>query len=250
MKQLNVLNPQTKPFFYHDFEAALKRLENDLRKGPCYALLIGESGTGKTTLLRTLLSRLDQRKYNIIYLCHGRPSPSALSRVMAHKFHFPLKYTRAETSQLLLQSLQNLPTKPFLWIDEAQMMPDDTLHEIRLLSEADLMGPPLFSVLLCGLPPLKDKLLNPDLFALWRRINPKLYLTGILHQEFDAYIKHRFGTESASRLDKESWLHIFEQSRGIPALVDLIIGECLKAVESGPISKKTVCVIIDELEIS
>ena len=250
MNQLNVLKPQTKPFFYHDFELALNRLENDLKQGPCYALLVGESGTGKTTLLRTLLSRLDQRKYNIIYLCHGRPSPSALSRVMAHKFHFPLKYTRAETSQLLLQSLRNLPTKPFLWIDEAQMMPDDTLHEIRLLSEADLEGPPLFSVLLCGLPPLKDKLLNPDLFALWRRINPKLYLTGILHEELGPYIQHRFGKANASRLDNESLLHTFEQARGIPAVVDLIVSECIKSVKSGPIPKQTVCEIIDELEIS
>ncbi len=130
------------------------------------------------------------------------------------------------------------------------MMPDDTLHEIRLLSEADLEGPPLFSVLLCGLPPLKEKLLNPDLFALWRRINPKLYLTGILHEELDAYLQHRFGKPNASRLDPESRLHIFEQARGIPALVDLIVSECLKSVKSGAIPKKTVCEIIDELEIS
>jgi general secretion pathway protein A len=249
MKPLNVLEPLTQPFFYHDFKSALDRLENNLVNGPCYALLIGESGTGKTTLLRTLLTRLDPRKYNIIYLCHGRPSPSALARVLAHKFHFPLRYTRAETS-LLLQSLRNLPTKPFLWIDEAQMMPDDTLHEIRLLSEADLEGPPLFSVLLCGLPPLKDKLRNPELFALWRRINPKLYLTGILHQEIGAYLQHRFGKQTPSRLDNESLLHIFEQARGIPALVDLIVSECIKSAPSGPISKKTVCDIIDELELS
>ena len=249
MKPLNVLEPLTQPFFYHDFKSALDRLEKDLVNGPCYALLIGESGTGKTTLLRTLLTRLDGRKYQIIYLCHGRPSPSALARVLAHKFHFPLRYTRAETS-LLLQSLRDLPAKPFLWIDEAQMMPDDTLHEIRLLSEADLQGLPLFSVLLCGLPPLKDKLRNPDLFALWRRIHPKLYLTGILHQEIDAYLQHRFGKENASRLENESLLHIFEHARGIPALVDLIVSECIKSVASGPISKKTLCDLIDELELS
>jgi type II secretory pathway predicted ATPase ExeA len=97
---------------------------------------------------------------------------------------------------------------------------------------------------------LKEKLRNPELFALWRRINPKLYLTGILHQEIDAYLQHRFGKENASRLENESLLHIFEQARGIPALVDLIVSECIKSVPSGPISKKTVCDIIDELELS
>ena len=58
MKPLNLLEPLTTPFFYHDFKSALDRLENDLVNGPCYALLIGESDTGKTTLLRTLLTRL------------------------------------------------------------------------------------------------------------------------------------------------------------------------------------------------
>jgi general secretion pathway protein A len=247
---MNILSPQTQPFPYHDFAAALTRLENDFKQGPCYALLVGESGTGKTTLLRTLLTRLDQRTYNIIYLCHGRPSPSALSRVMAHKFHFPLRYTRAETSQLLMQSLRNLPIKPFLWIDEAQMMPDETLHEIRLLSEADLQEPPLFSVLLCGLPPLKEKLLNPDLFPLWRRINPKIYLTGLLFEEMEAYLQHRFGKKEVTRFEEGSLLHVFENARGIPAVVDLIVGECLKSAPSGLIARKTVAETIDDLEIS
>jgi len=70
-----------------------------------------------------------------------------------------MRQTRAETSRLLVQTLRNLPTRLLFWIDEAQSMRDDTLHELRLLSEADLEGPPLFSVLLSALPDLKDRLL-------------------------------------------------------------------------------------------
>ena len=250
MKKNNVLEPQNKPFLFHDFKEALDRLESSLKKGPSYALLLGESGTGKTTLLRTLSSRLDPRKYQIIYLCHGRPSPSALARVLAHTFHLPLRYTRAETSRLLRQTLQNLPTRLLFWIDEAQMMPDDTLHEIRLLAEADLDGPPLFSVILSGLPQLKEKLLNPALFPLWRRINPKVHINGLLQQELSAYVEHRFKEKISSRLTDEILLMLFEHSRGIPAVLDLFISECLKTVKPGPIPRQTVSEIIENLEIS
>ena len=250
MKAPNPLDPQGNPFSFQDFKDGLKRLESALKQGPCYALLLGESGTGKTTLLRTLYSNLDPQKYHIIYLCHGRPSPSALANVLAHTFHLPVRYTRAETSRMLHQTLRNLPTKLLLWIDEAQMMPDDTLHEIRLLSEADLMGPPLFSVILSGLPTLKDKLLNPTLFPLWRRIHPKIYLNGLLRQELTAYVEHRFGKKTTTRFTEEILLMLFEHSRGIPAVLDLFISECLKPVKAGPIPRQTVSEIIETLEIS
>jgi len=250
MKQNSMLTPPNNPFLFQDFSEALERLETALKKGPCYALLVGESGIGKTTLLRSLYSKLDPRKYHIIYLCHGRPSPSALARVLAHTLHLPLKYTRAETSRLLLQTLRALPTKLLFWIDEAQMMPDDTLHEIRLLAEADLEGPPLFSVILSGLPLLKEKLQNPTLFPLWRRINPKAVINGLLRHELPAYIEHRFNQKIAAQFPEETLLMLFEHSRGIPAVVDLFVGEGLKIAKSAPISPKILSEIIEHLEIS
>jgi len=157
------------PFRYQDFRRAHEVLSRALRQNG-YALLLGESGTGKTTLLRDLAAGLDRSRYSLLYLCHGRPSPSALARVLAEALHLPLQRTRAEMSRLLMQHLRAWPTRLLLWIDETQLISEDTLHEIRLMAEADLEGPPLFSVILAALPELKERLLAPNLFPLWRRI--------------------------------------------------------------------------------
>jgi ABC-type Fe3+/spermidine/putrescine transport system ATPase subunit len=68
--------PITHPFLYQDFQQAFSTLETALRRAPTYALLLGDSGSGKTTLLRALAAKLDRRRFQVLYLCHGRPSPS------------------------------------------------------------------------------------------------------------------------------------------------------------------------------
>ena len=235
---------------YRDFEQAFTSLKSALSHGSSYTLLLGESGTGKTTLLRTLHAKLDRRRFHILYLCHGQPSPSGLARVLAEALHLPLRRTRAETSRLLVQTLRNLPTRLLFWIDEAQMIRDDTLHEIRLLSEADLEGPPLFSVLLSALPDLKDRLRAPQLFPLWRRITTRVSLTGLLREELRPYLSHSLSQQPVERFSDDALSIIFEQARGIPALTRSFAEYCLEASPEGEITTDLVAEALDQLESS
>ena len=237
-----------KPFMYEDFQHALNSLNEALVQGPAYALLLGDSGSGKTTLLRTLAAGLDRRRFHVLYLCHGQPSPSGLARVLAEALHLPLRRTRAETSRLLVQTLRNLPTRLLFFIDEAQLIRDDTLHEIRLLAEADLEGPPLFSVVLSALPALKDQLLAPQLFPLWRRIRPKLTLTGLRRNELERFLDHRIAKHTAARFDAPALDAIFEQGRGTPALMSDYVHACLHAHPKGPIRAEQVAEVLDQIE--
>ena len=235
------------PFLFRDFAHAADALLISLRRHDPYVLLLGESGSGKTTLLRHMQAKLDKRSFSVLYLCHGRPSPSALARVLADALHLPIRRTRAETSRLLLATLKNLPAKLLLWIDEAQLIHDDTLHELRLLSEADLDGPPLFCVILSALPQLKERLLAPDLFPLYRRITTRVRLRGLLHEEVAPFIDHALGNRTARRFSPEALNVIFEQARAIPAIVLAHVRLCLDndTNAKGPIEKQSV---VDTLE--
>jgi len=238
------------PFMYEDFREALDSLSGALTRAPAYALLLGDSGSGKTTLLRTLAASLDRRRFQILYLCHGQPSPSGLARVLAEALHLPLRRTRAETSRLLVQTLRNLPTRLLFFIDEAQLIRDDTLHEIRLLAEADLDGPPLFSVVLSALPELKDQLLAPQLFPLWRRIRPKVTLTGLRRSELEPFLAHSIDSDVAARFDSHALDAIFEQGRGTPALLAAFADAALTACPDRVISQEQVAEVLERIEAS
>jgi type II secretory pathway predicted ATPase ExeA len=238
------------PFLYHDFRHAADILLAALRRHHPYILLLGESGSGKTTLLRHLQDKLDKRAFSVLYLCHGRPSPSALARVLADALHLPIRRTRAETSRLLLSTLKNLPAKLLLWIDEAQLIADDTLHELRLLSEADLDGPPLFCVILAALPQLKERLLAPDLFPLHRRISTRVRLRGLLHEEVGPFIDHALGEKTSQRFSAEALSVMFEQARAIPAIIKSHAALCVDTCKNTKttIDKQTVIDLLDSID--
>lgn len=246
---LNALPP---PYVYKDFRNAADNLIDALRQHEPYLLLLGESGSGKTTLLRYVQRKLDKRAYSVLYLCHGRPSPSALARVLADTLHLPIRRTRAETSRMLLSTLKELPAKLLFWIDEAQLIHDDTLHELRLLSEADLNGPPLFCVILSALPMLRERLRAPDLFPLYRRIATRVLLRGLLHEEVAPFIDHVLGPHTSSRFSKEALSVIFEQGRALPALIKSHACLCLRASRDAKstIDKQSVVDVLNSSEES
>jgi general secretion pathway protein A len=215
---------------YSDFDAARDQLARAIPAGPFYGILVGPSGSGKTSLLREVASTLDRHRFQSHYLAHSGTSTSGLGRFLAEILHITPRRSHTETLHAMSQALRALPFRIILFVDEAHLLGDDALQEVRLLAESELESPPLFTVLLSGAPELKKRLDAPFLFPLKRRITVRLELTGLRQDEVGPFLSFRLGEEAASRFSPEILPIIFERTRGIPALVECLARLCLESV--------------------
>jgi len=235
-------------FMFNDFKLLLKNLQNAIKQKQSYSLLLGESGTGKTTILKTLSKSLDKSKYQLLYISHGQPTPSTFIRLLAGHFHLPVRNSRAETSKLILQTIRHLPQYLLIFFDEAHYLSDETFIEIRLLAEAELDQPSLFSVIFSALPSLKNRLLTPNLFPLWRRMITKNNLRGLIIEEVKSFLEFSFSKKTIDKISNEARNLIFEQSFGTPALLNLYTQQLLNKFPNTNITKEHVLEIIDNNE--
>jgi general secretion pathway protein A len=231
---------------YQDFKAALDSLRANLKR-PGYSMLVGESGTGKTTLLRTLGLQLDRSRYQMLYICQGNLTSSSVARLVAAALHLHVPRTRAAICRMLTQHLRTLPSHLLLWVDEAQRLPEETLEELRVLSESDLEGPPLFSLVLTGLPILMQNLRSPSLFPLLRRIQVKAELRGLRSQELQPFLRHLGLKIRENTVSAEALSAIFEHGRGIPALIASLTQFCLREHPAQDLSVEGVAQAVEHL---
>lgn len=221
------------PAAYADFARAAAAMKDALSRGPFYGLLVGASGTGKTSLLRYVASQLDRHRVQVLYVAQARLSPSALGRLLAQALHVGSRRTHAETLRMLAQVIRDLPQHLALLLDEAQRLPVETIEEVRLLAESELERGPLFSVVLAGPPELKERLEAPDLFGLKRRIAIKVELTGLRADECRPFLEKRLEERALARLSPEALSLLFERGRGVPALVERYAAITLERVANG-----------------
>ena len=154
---------------------ALSNLQYGLFSSKPITLLIGEAGTGKTTLLHSALESERCRQVRAIYMNNPTLTRDEFVESLAKRFE--LGDRAAESKAALLEGLEPLLLKrraqgeiTALVVDEAQSLSDELLEEIRLLANSETATEKLLPVILAGQPELRDRLNDSRLRQLKQRV--------------------------------------------------------------------------------
>jgi len=205
---------------------ALARLEYAVEEKEL-ALLVGDIGSGKTTLSRALIDRIGDTR-PIILLINPRLTPTQLLRAIAQGLGIDPPRMRNDLLDRIhtkLFELYEAKREPVLMIDEAQLIPTkSTFDEIRLLTNFQLDDQNLLSVILIGQPELDKRLARDAYEPLRQRIGLRYSLGPLSLEETIHYIDHRIRVAGGARnpFNRAAMEEIHTVSGGIPRLINTL----------------------------
>ncbi|HIJ96223.1 MAG TPA: AAA family ATPase [Desulfuromonadales bacterium] len=196
--------------------------------------LTGEVGTGKTTMLRTLLSQLDHDKYTSALIFNPRLSSDQLLASICREFCLPVVENNLHEYLELLNSFlieqNHVGRTVVLVIDEAQNLAPDVLEQVRMISNLETERDKLIQIILAGQPELDAVLNRHDLRQLKQRIMVRCDLTPMDLKETGDYINHRLrisGSRIPGIFSPGAIKRIFRFSGGIPRLINVACEQAL-----------------------
>lgn len=196
--------------------------------------LTGEVGTGKTTLLRTFLSRLDSEGHRTALIFN--PCLSSLELLQSINREFGIAWetgSRLELLQVLnafLLEQKAAGRSVVLVMDEAQNLSPEVLEQIRLISNLETETDKLIQIILSGQPELLSLLAREELRQLNQRITVRYHLLPMAFDSTRRYIEHRMelaGCFRAAEFSTAALKRIFRFSGGVPRLVNIACDRAL-----------------------
>jgi general secretion pathway protein A len=248
-------NTTPDPRFLHLTSAhreALAQLVYGVREGKGFMLLTGDVGTGKTTLLRALLERLNGTTAVAFVFNSTLPFDEMLEYVLEDLGVSSPGASRAQRLFALNRFLIERQ-RAVLIVDEAQNLDAPTLEQIRLLSNFETAREKLLQIVLVGQPELRKKLQRRELRQLHQRIGLRAHIRPLADNEVGKYIQTRLRVAGGvPRLfDRQAVKRIAAYSKGVPRVVNILCEHCLVigyADDAGTITRDIVEQGIDSLE--
>lgn len=208
------------------------------RKG--IALLSAESGCGKSIALACLQRNIDPVKYCIVYTSLSSLNPFSLLSSLTAKMGLRSRRFKGETAQELIAHMRGLSKNVAMVIDEAHLLPDTSLEDLRLLTGESLQDESPFALIFAGQPVLCERIAEPRHYALAQRISVRIRLNPLTDGDVALFLDKHLRACGAKRIlfEPDTVTLIFQHSRGIPRLVQkLALGGLLAAASS---NKKSV----------
>jgi|SRR5215471_13012424 len=240
---------------------ALRTLEYGLFSRTGMVVLIGEAGTGKTTLVHAALQGKGARQSLVVYLNNPTLTRQEFVEFLAAGFGLSQEAGRSKTRCLcelaeLLAKRHEARQMAALIIDEAQALPDELLEEIRLLANIESSAEKLLSIVLTGQPELAARLNQPSLRQLKQRVGLRCALNPLTRADVRLYIASRIRI-AGGRVDDlftPGAIDLaYERSGGIPRTVSVICDNALVngfALDRRPVDVEVITEVCRDFDLT
>jgi len=212
---------------------AFAHLEFGRKEKGGFILITGEVGTGKTTLARYFLSRLDARTATAVVFYPAVTAVELLRSILEDLHVTPTGTSLKDHVDALhrfLLDARAAEREVVLLLDEAQDLSPEVLEQIRLISNLETDTEKLIQIVLMGQSELQEMLARRELRQLAQRVTARYHLSPLSRQETEEYIRHRLavaGGEGKVSFTSAALAAVHQKSGGIPRLINLISDRAL-----------------------
>jgi general secretion pathway protein A len=223
-------------FLSTSHQAALEAMASGIEARQGFVAITGAKGVGKTTLVRSYLTRVAPPQLTTIVLWHARLCFLEILALMASRLGGPVATDDpaamlAQTQQLLRQEFQQ-GRNVALIIDEAQHLPIETFEQLPLLASLIPSEEPLVQIVLVGQPELQRQLRRRALRRLGQRIGIRATIMPLTEAESLAYIRQRVAKVAlpgGPLFTQDALQAIVRHAQGVPRDVNLLCTNVLQA---------------------
>jgi len=248
-------------FFSAQHREALANLEYGLSSAKAVTVVVGEAGTGKTTLLRAALESERCRRVKAIVLDNPTLTRQEFIEILAARFQ--LGPAAAGSKAALLEALEaELRARrardeiTALIVDEAQSLSNELLEEVRLLANIETPTEKLLPLVLAGQPELASRLNESALRQLKQRVALRCEVAPLDLGDTAAYIVSRIrtaGGNTTKLFTREAVTLIHEFSRGIPRVINVMCDNALIsgfALKRQPVDRDIVAEVCRDFDLT
>lgn len=220
-------------FLTSQHDEALTRMQFALAIDDSFVIITGEVGSGKTTLVRKMLSDLSS-EFELAFITHTRVTDVELLQSILVEFGIrPFEMGKIEMLsefRKFIDKQHDAGKRVIIVVDEAQNLGVDTLEELRLLTCLDSAEEKAVNIILIGQPQLSEFVESPELEQLRQRCRLRFHLHRLSQQLTSDYINHRLGvvTKEKKRIFSDvAESLVFEHTRGVPRLINTLCDTAL-----------------------
>jgi type II secretory pathway predicted ATPase ExeA len=229
--------PIEESYSFPERDATLTRLKAAIKGRSC-GVLTGEPGTGKTFVLRALEDELTSGRFRVTYIHNSTVNLRDFYRQLSMALGLEPRATPSALFRTIRNNIEEVSSQkvhPVLLLDEAHLAPIDVLGHLHILLNFERDSKPLLSLLLVGLPGLRDRLARNALASLAARLPVRTVLEPLSVEQTGEYVAHRLRVAGCEEevFSEEAVLLLAEATGGVMRKLDVLASTALEVACGG-----------------